>query len=184
MVMEATDFGHRDDFSEVRRLHGAWFRTIHPERQMRAPAVVIGEVSFQRTLEVTLVQDDHMIKDLAADTSNQSFHIGILPRRPWCNHDLFDAYVPNALTEHCPVATIAISEQIPRGLIPGEGFHDLLRGSLGGGMLGHMEMHDVPSLMSENQQHEEHLGRHRRHHEEIKRHQIRHVIVQKCLPRG
>src|SRR5262249_9805813 len=118
---------------------------------MCTPAVVICEVCLQRTLEVTLVQDDHVIKVLAADTSNQSFHVGILPRRPWCNHDLFDADVPDALTEHRPIDTIAIAAQIPRSLIPGDGFHDLLRGPLGCGMLGHIEMHDAPSLMGENQ---------------------------------
>ena len=70
MVMEATDFGHRDDFSEVRRLHREWFRIIHHEPQMRASAVVISDVCFQCTIEVTLVQDDHVSKDLAADTAN------------------------------------------------------------------------------------------------------------------
>src|SRR5262245_55426351 len=137
---------------------------------MCTPAVVICEVCLQRTLEVTLVQDDHVIKVLAADTSNESFHVGTSPWSACCYEYLFEADVPDSLTEHRPIDTIAIEAQIPRSLIPGDGFHDLLRGPLGCGMLGHIEMHDAPSLMGENQQYEEHLGRHRGHHEKVERH--------------
>jgi len=63
-------------------------------------------------------------------------------------------------------------------------YRDLLRGPLGGGMIGHVEVHDTSPLMGEDHQHEEDAERYGRHSEEIEGHQILHVILQECLPRG
>ena len=61
MVMEATDFRHRNHLATVRRMDRARFRTIHGERQMSAIMVVIGDIGVQHALEVLLVLHNKMI---------------------------------------------------------------------------------------------------------------------------
>jgi hypothetical protein len=59
--------------------------------------------------------------------------------------------VPNLLA----VDAISVAEKIGcRGLVR-KGIHDLLGGPGGSGMLGHVEVNDVPALMSEQDENEE-----------------------------
>src|SRR3546814_5921561 len=60
-------------------------------------------------------------------------------------------------------------------LIPWECLHDLLRRPLDGGMLGHIDVHDAPSLMRQDHQHEQHLVCECRCHKEIERSEERRV---------
>lgn len=52
MVMEPADFRPREDRTRC--------RTIHRQRQMRPPLVIIGKVAGQNTREMTLVEDHDM----------------------------------------------------------------------------------------------------------------------------
>jgi len=47
MVMEPTDFRYRDHSAPGNREDEAGFRTIHRERHMRPPPVIIGKGSGQ-----------------------------------------------------------------------------------------------------------------------------------------
>jgi hypothetical protein len=44
-----------------------------------------------------LMEDDHVVQTLPADTPNQPLDKGILPWTPWCDQDFFDPHVPQAL---------------------------------------------------------------------------------------
>jgi len=39
---------------------------------------------------MSLIQNDHVIKQLASNTSNQPLGVGVLPRRCWRGHDFFN----------------------------------------------------------------------------------------------
>ena len=54
MVMEPTDFRHRED--------GAGFRTIHRERQMRPPPVIIGKVAGQDARQTTTLESNMSVQ--------------------------------------------------------------------------------------------------------------------------
>jgi hypothetical protein len=58
---------------------------------MGPPAMIIAKVAGQNTLQMPLVQDDHMIQALAPDTPNQTFNVGVLPRTLWSNQHFLDA---------------------------------------------------------------------------------------------
>jgi hypothetical protein len=83
MVMEATDLGHRDHLATLGRVDRARVRTIHPQRQMRSPAMVIGKVADQDAHQMSLVHDDYVIQTLTAYAADEPFHIWILPGRTW-----------------------------------------------------------------------------------------------------
>jgi hypothetical protein len=92
MVMESADFRYRDHPASVSQKDGARLGTIHGQRQMGPPAVIIGNVAGQDALEMLLMQDEHMIQALAPDTPNQTLDVRVLPRTLWG-----DAYFVNAL---------------------------------------------------------------------------------------
>jgi hypothetical protein len=82
MVMEPTDFRYRDHSAPVSSEDRARFRTIHRQRQMRPPLVIIGQGAGQETCDMALVQDHDMVQALPANTPDQPLDIRILPH-PW-----------------------------------------------------------------------------------------------------
>jgi hypothetical protein len=46
---------------------------------------------------MSLVQDDHVVQAVAADTPNQPFDVGVLPRTPRRDEHLFDPVYPENL---------------------------------------------------------------------------------------
>jgi hypothetical protein len=66
MVMQPAEFRELDYPAPVRRMYAAWTRSIHPQRKMSPPPMVIIEVPRKDPPEVTFVQDDHMIEAVAS----------------------------------------------------------------------------------------------------------------------
>jgi hypothetical protein len=92
--------------------------------------------------------------------------------------------VPDPLSKGGAVDAIPIAEERAGRLVPRERLDDLLRGPLGGRMLGHVAMHHTPAPVSEDHEDEEHAERHRRHDKKVQGDQILHVILAKGFPRG
>ena len=80
------------------------------------------------------------------------------------------------------IDAIAVTYQIARRGIKWKRFHDLLGCPSGGGMLGHVEVHDFATVMTEDYEHIENTKRGGRHGEEIHRGQVRYVIFEKSPP--
>ena len=68
MMMQATDFWKLYYLSKVWQLHRSRFRTVHPQRQMRAPAMIIFEIAHQDSFQMTIVQHDNMIQAITEET--------------------------------------------------------------------------------------------------------------------
>ena len=114
-----------------------------------------------------LVQDDNVLETRATHTANQALHIRMLPGTAWSNEDLRDTEVFDPLSEGCAIEAIPIAEERPRRLVPGERCHDLRRRPLGGGMLGHVDVHHTPALVSQDHEDKEHPQRHGQHDKKI-----------------
>src|SRR5882724_3357982 len=83
MVMQPSHFRDGNHRLRSRWLDRARLWTIHGQRKMGSPAMVIGKVAGQDALEMPRMEDDPMVQTLSADTPNQPLHKGILPRTPW-----------------------------------------------------------------------------------------------------
>jgi hypothetical protein len=94
---------------------------------------------------------------------------GDLPGTPWSNLDLFDAHVLDSLLECRAVDRVPISEQIAGRCLPGKRVDDLLRGPLGRGVFRHIEVHDAPAVMGQDDEHKEHPEGYSGHREKIAR---------------
>src|SRR5260370_15308447 len=66
--------------SEFQRLHGARFRRVLGQREVRPAFVIIGQEGFHVPVQGGLVENDHVVEALAANRADHSFHGGTLPR--------------------------------------------------------------------------------------------------------
>jgi hypothetical protein len=77
--MESADLGQGNDAPPLAQLDSPRLGSILLEPEVRARAVVVAQVALQATTEVSLIQDDHVVEELAADGADHAFHEGILP---------------------------------------------------------------------------------------------------------
>ena len=79
-MVESADLRQGNDGAAFGWLDGARLRRVLLERQVRARAVIVAEVAAQTTTEVSLVQDDHVVEEFAADYADYALGEGVLPR--------------------------------------------------------------------------------------------------------
>ena len=86
-MVESADLGQGNDASLRGWLDGARLGSILLEREMRPRAVVVAEVAVQTTTEMSLVQDDHVVEELAADAADHALGEGVLPGGAGCREN-------------------------------------------------------------------------------------------------
>jgi hypothetical protein len=72
-----------------------------------------------------LVEDHHVVQTFTPNGSDDAFDIRILPRGTWCNENLLDPESIDAAREVLAVDTIAVTDQILGGCVPGKGLDQL-----------------------------------------------------------
>ena len=154
-MMQTPDLRNRDDWAEFRRLDWPSVRRVLVEREMSSSAVIVREVRGQDATQVAFAQDDDMIEALAPHGADDPFRKRILPRTPRRREDFSDAQTFDTMSKRLAVDRVAIAEEISRRGVVGEGLHDLLGRPFGGGMLGHVEVDEAPTMVGEHDQDEE-----------------------------
>ena len=108
--MQSADLGKLHHPSELRRLYRPRNRSILVERQMSARPLVVFEIQLQVMTQPSFIQDDDVVQALAANRSDQSLDIGILPRRSRGREDFADAQPPCRFVEFLSLARVAIAK--------------------------------------------------------------------------
>ena len=116
--------------------------------------VIIGEVRAEDPLQMSFVEHDDMPKALAFDGTDYPLRVGILPRRSRRADNFFDAHVRDSLLEELTVDSVAITNQKPRCFFVRKGLDDLLRGPFRRRVRRHIEMHDPPPIVAQNDERE------------------------------
>src|SRR5262249_33222880 len=155
-VMQATNFGNRNDGAEFRRFNRPSIGGILVEREVSASPVIVREIRREETSQVPLAEDDDVIQALTPDRADESLRERILPRAVRGRENLSDPHTHHTSLEGVTVDCVAVAEEVGRRGIVGEGVHDLLGGPVSGGMLGHVEMDDPPAVVGEDNENEEH----------------------------
>ena len=78
-MVESADLGQGKDASLRGWLSGARLGSILLECEMRAGTVVVAQVAAQMTTKVSLIQDDHVVEELATNGADHAFDEGTLP---------------------------------------------------------------------------------------------------------
>ena len=93
-MVESADLGQGKDASLRGWLNGARLGSILLECEMRAGTVVVAQVAAQMTTKVSLIQDDHVVEELATNGADHAFAEGI---RLWRTHRCFQDFQAHRL---------------------------------------------------------------------------------------
>ena len=74
-MVESTDLRNLDDPFLLVRLNCPTFWCVLIQGQVRAGFVIVAEIIFERSAQMIVVEDDHMIQALATDASNHPLHV-------------------------------------------------------------------------------------------------------------
>jgi hypothetical protein len=129
-----------------------------------------------------LVQDDHVVQQLAADGADHALDEGVLPRGARCREDLGDAHAFRAPPELVAVNAVAIAKKVARRRVAGESLDDLLRRPGGSGGIGDVKVHDLPAMMQQDHQDVEHAKGRGWHDEEVDRDEVGEVVLEERAP--
>jgi hypothetical protein len=143
---------------------------------------VIGEVAGQDAMEVSLVDDEHVIQTLAADRADAPRGERVLPWTLRRRANLLDPHAVQAMEELLTVDPVTIPEEICRRGLLRERFDKLLSRPGGGGMLGDVEVDDAPAVVSEQDEDEEDPGAAGGSGEKVDRDQVADVVGEKRPP--
>src|SRR6267142_3354542 len=94
---------------------------------MRSRLVMILEIARQHAAQVMLAEDDDVIHAFAADRTDQTLDVRVLPRRSRRSDDLRDPHRSNAMTECRTIGFVSVPQQIARCGVPGKGLSHLAR---------------------------------------------------------
>jgi len=101
-MMQASDHGHLDDFALVGALRRSGLRCIFLQGKVSPAPVVVGEIVSQHATQVRFVQHHYVVEALAAEGSDEAFHVRILPRGPRRRLDFADPHGVDSAREPTP----------------------------------------------------------------------------------
>ena len=122
---------------------------------MSAGLVIVREVTCQDAVQVPFAEDEDMIQTLPPDRADEPLCEGILPRAVRRREDFIDSHALHSVAKLLAVDLVTIVKQKGWCGVVWEGVHDLLGGPVGGGVLSHVEVNDVPPIVSEHDENEE-----------------------------
>ncbi len=144
--------------------------------------MVIGDVLREKSLEMSLVQRDDIIQQLAATTSNPALGHAILPRALDRRLHTFYLHGSNRRGNFESILCVVIKdEDLGRGLIR-EGFAHLLDNPSAGRIPRNIEVQDASTVVADDEEAVEHVEGERRDREEIHRRDGFAVIMQERQP--
>ena len=150
------------------------------EREVSSKIFVVLEIIFQDAAQSVFIENNDVIQVFAAKGTDQPLDIGVLPRAAWRSKNFVNAHPLGGLRRLVPVYSIAVTEQIPWGSIPREGFEKLRRSPFLSGKGSDGEMKRTSAIMVEDQEDEEDLEGHRWDEEEVYGDEVLGMVLRKA----
>src|SRR5882672_9336778 len=88
--------------------------------------MIIGDVLCKHATQMPLAQNDDVIQTLAAQGSDHSLRVLILPRAGRTRNDLTDTHAGDSASKRVPIDRVAISQQPWWGSVVRKRFNHLL----------------------------------------------------------
>ena len=120
---------------------------------------------------MALAENDDVVETFAAEGSDQSLRVRILPGAGRARDHFSDTHAGDAAPEHVAIDGVAIPQEPSRRGVVRKGFNDLLRRPRGRGMFRDREMDDSSAVVREQDEDEQHAASEGRDREEVHRDQ-------------
>src|ERR1035437_1837621 len=122
-------------------------RSLLIQPKVSAIFVIVADVLVHQTLQMPLVQDDHMIEQITATVTNPALGNTVLPRASETGPPGLDTEALHSIDDLLIEVCSAIENQVSRSGIVGTGLTQLLNHPGAGRMPGHIEVQNAPSVM-------------------------------------
>jgi len=153
-MIKSADSGHENDSSIFTGIH---FRDASSRRsfiqcQIRPVFVVVADILFQKSSQVTLVQHDDMIEQVPAAIANPAFCDAVLPRASEAGPFWLKTKRLGCFDYFGVEVRGYVKDQILRGRVIGEYFTQLLCDPCARWMAGDLPMHNSSLVMRDYEQ--------------------------------
>src|SRR5450631_1133389 len=149
---------------------------------MRPYLVVITHVRQQYVTEVSLAQDDNVVKAFPSDRTDQPFSICVLPRGARRRRSVANAYRSESADKDLTVGPVPVTNEIAGSLFPPTCFRDLICNPFCGWMRCDAKPQNMSPAVPHDQQSIEQATRDCRHDEHIHRSDPISVVAEECPP--
>ena len=114
--------------------------------------MVVSQVLLEHSLEVSPIEDDHVIQTLSPNRSDHLLDIRVLPWRSFCCPNLLDAHRRQSTSEIKAIDLVVITDDIRRCSLPWERLGDLLARPCCSRVRRDVEVDDLPPRIVEDQE--------------------------------
>src|SRR5260221_1415678 len=149
---------------------------------MRTSLVVIFLVRIEQMAEMSLAEDNNMVKTLPSDRTDEPLRISVLPWRPWRDRSISYAVFCLKKKEDIAIDAISIANDVPWRLLPAVGFGQLTGNPVSARACGHTQPHKLTAGMLQDLKFLQKPQRDRRDYEQIHRRDALGMIAQKKVP--
>src|SRR6202045_1263575 len=136
---------------------------------MRPYLVVITHVRQQYVTEVSLAQDDNVVKAFPSDRTDQAFSICVLPRRAGRRRSVANAYRSESADKDLTIGPVPVTNEIAGSLFPPTCFRNLICNPFCGWMRCDAKPQNMSPAVPHDQQSIEQAKRDCRHDKQIHR---------------
>src|ERR1700726_1421229 len=149
---------------------------------MRPYLVVITHVRQQYVTEVSLAQDDKVVKAFPSDRTDQPFSICVLPRGAGRRRSVANAYRSESADKDLTIGPVPVTNEIAGSLFPPTCFRDLICNPFCGWMRCDAKPQNMSPAVPHDQQSIEQAKRDCRHDKQIHRRDAVGMIADKGSP--
>jgi len=182
--MQATEYGLCPESASV------WWRgpdrrsvgRLEVECAVWPRSVVVRRVFHQDEPEVPLVHNDQVVQTLPSQRPDEALGDRVRLRCLHRRQDGLDADPGGARDEGGTVATVTVAEEVLRLVAPRRGGDELAPDPVGGRMCSHIEVDEPPSVMGDEEEHEERVEGNGLHGEEVGGPNVWCVIAEEGAP--
>jgi len=149
-----------------------WFATRRCslcEREMCSVVVVVKDVRVQQPLQLSFIQDDHMVKQIPAAVAHPTLANPVLPWTLETGPLGLNAKALHGVDDFLIETRAAIEDQVARGRVIWKSLAKLLDNQGAVRMPGHVAVKDTPSIMRDDEEAVQHAEGECRHGKEIHR---------------
>ena len=170
-MMQSTESGQRDDLISAwrrqRRRRNSTSGRVLPQSKMSPVFVVIADIVSQQPSQVSLVQNDHVVKQVPTHTPDPALGDAVLPGTSKSGSDRLDVAFSDRRDDISREFRVAVKDQVPMWLFVSPSFAQLQYDPRGVGLTGHVAVQNLPPVVSDDKEAVQDTEGQCRHGEEI-----------------
>src|SRR5664279_2143068 len=155
---------------------------VLPKPEMSSVFVIVEQIQRHQTFKMPLIQNDHVVKQVAPATSNPALRNSVLPWTAKGSASWLASHLPHSRNHFGSELCVSVEEQESVRLFVGPCFSQLLHNPMRIGILRHIEVQNLTPLMADHEKAIQNTKRERWNGEEVHRSNCFAMVPEECQP--